>query len=468
MKKLVRLIQCGFVIAMLLQNSADAQNQVVKGIFNKWGGKLDLGKDNKLIIVFRLWQENDTIKATMDSPNQGVKDIPVDSVAVKDNIIYISIKNFNISFKGSFNEKDTSIFGTFSQGKFNQDLVLKPYKVNRPQEPKKPYPYKEIEVKFDHGGIILAGTITMPEGKGPYPAVVLISGSGPQDRNEELFSHKPFWIIADYLTHNGYAVLRFDDRGTAKSTGNYKTAGMEDFAGDAYAAFEFMKKYPGIDPLKTGLIGHSEGGMIAPLLASRHPDIAFIIMMAGPGVRGDELLLLQSELIYKNAKVPPAVIKADQETKKKIFAIIMSEKDTAKLRIKIKKIYNKVNESDLLQLGIKKSQIDLVVKQYISPEMLSIIRFDPCPVLKKVKCPVLALNGDKDMQVPSKQNLKAIQSCFAESGNTKVTTKELWYLNHMFQSATTGAISEYLEIEETVSPVALEAMSEWLDGILKK
>jgi pimeloyl-ACP methyl ester carboxylesterase len=324
-----------------------------------------------------------------------------------------------------------------------------------------------MEVKIGNNSISLAGTITMPEGAGPFPAIVLISGSGPQDRNEEIFEHKPFWIIADYLSRNGYAVLRFDDRGTAKSSGDYKTATLEDFAGDAFAAFEFMKKYPGVDPLKTGLMGHSEGGMIAPLLASRHSDIAFIIMMAGPGVRGDELLLLQSELIYKSKKIPPAVIKSDQEIKKKAFAVIFSEKDTAKIRIKIKKIYSAANESELLKLGISKNQIDPVVQQYIAPEMLSIIRFDPCPVLKKVKCPVLALNGDKDMQVPSKQNLKAIQTCFAEGGNTNAVTKELWYLNHLFQSATTGSISEYIEIEETVSPVALEAMSEWLNNVVK-
>lgn len=458
----------GTVAVMLLLNNANAQKQNVNGLFNKWGGKLETGKDRSITIVFRIWQENDTIKACMDSPNQGVKDIPADSVSIRGNVVYISIDSFKISFKGSFNAKDTSIFGNFSQGKFNQDIVLKPYKVNRPQEPKMPYPYKEIEVRFENKSITLAGTITMPEGKGPFPAVVLISGSGPQDRNEEVFSHKPFWVIADYLTRNGFAVLRYDDRGTAKSTGVYKTAQLEDFAGDAFAAFEFLKKYPEVNPAKTGLLGHSEGGMIAPLLASRHPDIAFIIMMAGPGVRGDELLLLQSELIYKNAKVPPSVINNDQETKRKVFANIFSETDTARLRINIKKIYSKVNESDLLQLGIKRSQIDVIVKQYISPEMLSIIRFDPCPVLQKVKCPVLALNGDKDMQVPSKQNLKAIQTCMAEAGKTNVTTKELWYLNHMFQSATTGAVSEYSEIEETVSLMALEAMSEWLKGVVKK
>jgi pimeloyl-ACP methyl ester carboxylesterase len=295
----------------------------------------------------------------------------------------------------------------------------------------------------------------------------MISGSGPQDRDEALFEHKPFKVIADYLTRNGFAVLRYDDRGTAGSTGDYEKANVEDFSADAFAAFNFMKNYPGIDPLKTGLIGHSEGGMIAPLLASKHPEIAFIILMAGPGVRGDELLLLQSELIYRNAKIAPSVIKTDQETKKKVFKLILSEKDTARLHAKIVKIYSEVDKSALLALGIQQKQIDLVAQQYISPEMLSIIRYNPCPVFKQVKCPVLALNGDKDMQVPSKPNLKGIQTCLTEGGNTKFTVKELWYLNHLFQSATTGAISEYIEIEETVSPVALEIMSDWLKENVK-
>lgn len=467
MKQIFKIQEILIFLVMFLLNTAHSQNQSTDLLFNKWGGQLDLSKDKSITIVFRLWLENNSVKASMDSPNQGVKDIPADSVVIKANTVYISIDSFKISYKGTFNEKDTSIFGTFSQGNFNQDILLKPYKVNRPQEPKKPYPYKEIEVTVPNGSIILSATLTLPEGKGPYPAVVLISGSGPQDRNEELFYHKPFMVIADYLTRNGFAVLRFDDRGTAKSTGDYKTAAINEFASDAYAAFTFLKNYPGVNPAKVGLIGHSEGGMIAPLLASQHPEIAFIILMAGPGIRGDQLLLLQSELIYKNAKVPANALKTDQETKKKAFAVILSESDTAKIRTKIKKIYSKVDESDLLQLGMKKSQIDLVVKQYTTPELLSIIRFDPCPVLKKVKCPVLALDGDKDMQVPSKQNLKAVQTCLAEGGNTNVTIKELWYLNHLFQSATTGAISEYYEIEETVSPVALDAMGEWLSGIVK-
>ena len=467
MKRIVNNLAFAFLMALLFQNSSFSQNLSSQQLFNKWGGKLEIGKDNIFAIVFKIWQENDSIKASMDSPNQGVKDLVADSVNIRGNSVFLSISKYKISFKGSFNEKDTSIFGTFSQGTFNQDFVLKPYKVNRPQEPQKPYPYKEIELIVANGNINLAATLTMPEGKGPFPAVVLLSGSGPQDRNEEIFSHKPFMVIADYLTKNGFAVLRYDDRGTAKSTGDYKTASINEFASDAYAAFTFLKNFELVDSTKVGMIGHSEGGMIAPLLASQHPEIAFVVMMAGPGVRGDELLLLQSEMIYKNAKMPPATIKTDQDTKKKVFAVIFSEKDTAKIRIKIRKIYEKLDESDFLQLGIKKSQINLILNQYMSAEMLSIIRFDPCPVLKKVKCPVLAINGENDLQVPSKQNLRAIQSCLAQSGNLNATTKELWYLNHLFQTAETGAINEYYEIEETVSPIALDVIGEWLNGIVK-
>jgi uncharacterized protein len=190
-------------------------------------------------------------------------------------------------------------------------------------------------------------------------------------------------------------------------------------------------------------------------------------MMAGPGISGDKLLLLQAEIMCKNLKLSPDVIKTDQENKKKVYAVILSEKDTAKIRIKINKIYSKPVETDPLLIAKKKEQIDLFIKEVTTTELLSLIRFDPCPVLRKVKCPVLAINGDKDTQVPSKQNLKAVQTCLTEGGNSNVTIKELWYLNHLFQTATTGEISEYYEIEETVSPIALETMTEWLNGVVK-
>jgi uncharacterized protein len=468
MVKIIKHIIVFQILMFSIVNICQSQNLNNSLIFNKWSGQLDVGNNHILTLVFKFWIENDTVKASMDSPNQGAMGIKADSVRIKDKSVFLSINKLKIIFTGSFNETDSSINGTFSQGNFNKEMTLKAFKLNRPQEPKKPYPYKEIAVKINNADVTLAGTITMPEGTGPFPAVVLISGSGPEDRNEELFNHKPFLIIADYLTRNGFAVLRSDDRGTAQSTGNYKTATMNDFASDAYTAFSFLKSFPGVNPAKVGLIGHSEGGMIVPLLASQHPEIAFIVMMAGPGVRGDQLLLLQAELIYRQSKVPEDAILFDKETKQKAFAVIIAEKDTAKIRAKIRKIYLNADEEKMQKLGINKSQIELIVKQFTSNELMSIIRYDPCPELKKVKCPVLAINGDKDLQVPSKQNLKAIQTCLTEGGNTNVTIKELYYLNHMFQSATTGAISEYYEIEETVSPIALETMGDWLKEIVIK
>jgi uncharacterized protein len=433
-------------------------------IIGSWSGKLEIRKDFHLRIVFITREDSNKLKADIQSPDQSPELFPADEVTFKKSNFYILNKSLNMEYSGTFNAADSSISGSMKLSGNSFDLDLKPYIRRKKQEPLKPYPYNELEVNFDNNRdhITLAGTLTIPNGKGPFPAVVLISGSGPQDRDETVFDQKPFFVLADFLTKAGIAVLRYDDRGTAKSGGIYKTADVDDFAHDAMAAFEYLKSRPEINSQKIGLIGHSEGGMVAPILASSSPDIAFIVLMAGPGVKGDELLWLQTEKIYKSAKVGNDVLLLDKKVKQKIFAIIKAENDTAVIRSKIFKIFDKLGDNELEMLALKREMINQRVSAFISPEMLYLIRFDPSKYLSRVKCPVLALNGEKDIQVTPDENLPAIEKALKEAGNANYTVKKLWYLNHMFQTCDKCTINEYATLEETISPIAMEIIGDWI------
>ena len=381
-----------------------------KAIFGSWVGKLDI-PSGEVRIIFVIKKEDDTIKSVIKSPDQSPMSFPADTTILKENFVQIVLTKYHIKFDGNCNWKDTSITGTFVQGAFSESIVLKPFKQNRPQEPHPPFPYISEDVSFKNNieGITLVGTLTMPSAGGPFPAVVLITGSGPQDRNEEIFGHKPFFVLADYLTRNGIAVLRFDDRGTGKSTGNYARSDANNFANDVVAGIEFLKKNDKIDKSKIGLIGHSEGGMIAPMIASENPDVAFIVMMAGPGIPGDQLLLLQAEKIFKMAKISDDVIALDRKIKLKIFREINKNEDSASTAKKIIGYYSKLSDSSLEKLKIPRDKIKLIIPQFMYPEILALIRYKPADYLKKVKCPVLAIDGERDLQVPAKENLKGIE-----------------------------------------------------------
>jgi fermentation-respiration switch protein FrsA (DUF1100 family) len=327
--------------------------------------------------------------------------------------------------------------------------------LRRPQNPTKPYPYRDEEVAYDNKAqnVTLAATLTIPPGKGPFPAVVLITGSGPQDRDESLLGHKPFLVLSDYLTRHGIAVLRADDRGTGKSTGDFATATTADFATDTEAGVAYLKTRPEIDAHKIGLIGHSEGGIIAPMIAARNPEVAFIVMMAGSGVPGDEILVAQVQAIAESSgKTHEEAVKAAVR-QREILALIKAEKDPAKLE---KELREKLATEGLeAQLGVE-------IKALTSPWFRYFMTYDPAIALRKVTCPVLAINGEKDMQVPPKQNLPPIRKALEQGGNKHFEVDELPGLNHLFQTAKTGSPNEYAQIEETMSPVALEKMASWI------
>lgn len=448
-----------------------------KDFSGSWIGKLKLPNGIQLTIVFNLQKSNEEYSATLDSPDQGAKGIPCGKVRIENDSINIDVPAIVGNYVGKIIYDEKKIIGFWNQAGSSFELNLEYTKEvvapKRPQEPKPPFPYIVEDVKFENekDNITLAGTFTYPDKNKKYPAVVLITGSGAQNRDEEIFNHKPFLVIADHLTKNGFAVLRFDDRGYGQSEGNHSLATTMDFAEDVRAAVNYLKTRNEVDENKIGLIGHSEGGMIAPIVASSSDDIAFMILMAAPGVPGDSLLYLQTELIYKAEGQSEEKIQQILKGLREVYTIIKSDEDEnslkEKLKIKFQELFNQLSEEEKKQFGNPETYMEMEIRMVMSPWFRYFLRFNPKEYLEKVKCPVLALNGEKDLQVPPKENLPAIEDALKRGGNKKYLIKELPGLNHLFQTSQYGTIGEYGVIEETISPSVLEIMVNWMKETLK-
>lgn len=446
-------------------------------IIGTWNGKLKV-QGMQLSLVFKINKTENGFSSTMDSPDQKAFGIPVTTTEFINSKLTIAIANAGIEYEGVLGS-DGSINGTFKQSGQTFPMNLSKGKVEkeiikRPQEPQKPYSYYTEDVIFENksANINLAGTLTLPTKEGVFPAVILITGSGAQNRDEELLGHKPFLVIADYLTKNGIAVFRFDDRGTAMSKGDFTTATTLDFATDVEAALQYLQTRNEIDLKKIGLIGHSEGGIIAPMIAAKSKNVSFIILLAGTGIPGDKLLLIQQELIGSASGISEADLNKSKIANIEVFEMVKKATNFDQLKKDITEYITKTIKSDSknkIPDGITESDfIDMQVSQLLSPWMHFFIKYNPALALEKVKCPVLALNGDKDMQVPSKVNLDAINNALVKGGNKKVTIKELPNLNHLFQECKTGAPQEYSKIEQTFSPLALTEILNWIQIQTKK
>jgi alpha-beta hydrolase superfamily lysophospholipase len=467
-----RIILLTFVTAaLLLTNSVSAQNTTYKNILpGSWLGKISTnGIDLRLVFNLKL-NDKDSLIATLDSPDQGAKDIPMGSVNLDNKKLTIKAPALLGEYNGTI-MGDSTIEGTWTQRGASFTVNLKKLKteliLNRPQEPKPPFPYKSEDVTFMNNkfSIKLAGTLTIPSGTGPFKAVIMITGSGAQNRNEELMGHKPFLVIADYLSRNGIAVLRFDDRGFGGSQGKYSEATSADLATDAEAAFDFLKNNPKINPKEIGLIGHSEGGLIAPIVASSNPDIGFIVSLAGPGVTGQQIILRQEQDISRLSGVKEDAIKESNETNKKLYAVLRKEKDNKIAETKILKLYKEILEKKKTSEEDTEKAVNQL-KMTFGANTYTWFRYfimtDPATFWKKVKCPVLALNGEKDLQVNANENLAAIGKTLKSSGNKSVRIVKLPELNHLFQHCKTGLPAEYVSIEETFSPEALKIITDWI------
>jgi fermentation-respiration switch protein FrsA (DUF1100 family) len=463
-----------FLIVLLIvlkPNKLDAQDNIDNNsITGSWIGKIPAGGISLRVIFNLKLAGKDSLAATMDSPDQGVKGIKVGPVKFDGRALDIKAPVLLGEYSGTL-KSDTLIEGTWKQaGKtfvLNLTRLAGSFTLNRPQEPKPPFPYTAEDVTFrnDKFNITLAGTLTIPAGNGPFPAVIMITGSGAQNRNEELLGHKPFWVIADYLSRNGIAVLRYDDRGVGKSQGVYSTATTADLATDADAAFTFLKSNSFIDPKRIGLAGHSEGGIIAPIVASGNKEISFIVSIAGPGVKGEEILHRQNYDIGMASGGSEKDIQTGISTNKKLFAVIKKEKDNKKAEEKMAAVFKQIIKKEKLSpedSATATMQLQSSFGTITSSWFRFFLTLDPSAYWKKVKCPVLILNGAKDLQVAADVNPPAIEKALKSGNNNSYSTHVFADLNHLFQHCTTGSPSEYGNIEETFSPEVLHVIADWI------
>lgn len=446
---------------------------LAQDISGSWTGVITV-QGSKLPLIFNFTRTDNGYTATMDSPNQNAKDIPMDKVSFLDKNLSISFTAASIKYTGKWTS-ETEISGTFEQGAFSTPLILTKgiIEVVRPQVPAKPYPYYTEDVSFTNfkENIQLSGTLSLPKKEGKFPAVILISGSGQQNRDSEILGHKPFLVIADYLTRNGIAVLRYDDRGVGESKGDPTLSTSADFANDAAAAIAYLNTRNEINIKKIGVIGHSEGGIIAPMLAAHDKNIAFLVLLAGTGVAGDVLLVDQNYQVGKLAGLTEEQLEEAKVANQDIYDILKSDVDLSEVK-KIISAYFKKNVAKIPESERPSTEeLDKAIKQEVNgiatPWLCYFLKHDPKENLKKVKCPVLVLNGEKDIQVSADLNTQAIAKALKEGGNKKVTVQILPGLNHLFQHCTSCKLEEYSLIDETFSPEVLDIMSKWIKEIVK-
>lgn len=451
------------LISILLFLSSVAAAQDIAGM---WHGELNLPAGTLRLVFHIECREAGMYVSTLDSPDQGVAGIRTASTTFRDSLLEIRIPAINALYRGKYGKGD-SITGTFTQG-MPFALCLKKgeqFAVNRPQEPKPPFPYRVEEVWVMNGkaGIRLAGTLTLPAEGGPFPAVVMLTGSGPHNRDEEMMGHKPFLVIADHLTRHGIAVLRCDDRGTASSEGDFATATNRDFVTDTEAMLDYLRGRREIDSNRVGIVGHSCGGTVALRAAASHPSVAFVVSLAGAGVRGDSLMLKQVEAISKSqGTTEPQWEQAKPVLRRRYALLLQADKTPEQLRRELYEEVTAVMPAGQFDDPAVAQRLAAELHSMTSPWYLEFMRHDPAEDMKRVKCPVLVLNGEQDVQVDAETNLHAIRTAIESNGNTRVTTKSYPGLNHLFQTCRRGTLDEYGELEETISPEVLADITEWI------
>ncbi|MBW1297229.1 alpha/beta hydrolase family protein [Aquimarina litoralis] len=436
-----------------------------QGIVGDWKGTVDI-RGNKLDIGFHIKKSDTTYSTTLDILAQGLSGAEANKTTFKDSSLYISFSNLKLEYEGKLSEAG-EIIGNFKQGGFPIPLNLKrgAVSLNRPQEPKAPFSYYSEEITFGNisDDIQLKGTLTLPKKEGNFPLVVIVSGSGPQNRDGEMFGHKPYYVIADHLTKNGIAVFRFDERGVGESEGDFAKLTIEVSSSDVIAAIDYLKTRKEINTSKIGLIGHSIGGIVAPKVAAEISTVGFLVLLAAPGVPGDQLMLSQKAAFEKDMGLNEIQIQQGLQIVKEAYDIIKTANlNNLALKDSIHSYYK--NKYGAL---FPENQRKALVQQITSYEVASFIKSKPSEYLEKIKIPVLALNGDKDLQVLSKENLSGIKTSLDKAGNTNVELMELKNLNHLFQESDRGSIGEYAEIEQTFSPVALDILTKWIKKQVK-
>jgi fermentation-respiration switch protein FrsA (DUF1100 family) len=437
-----------------------------QSVAGKWLGTIK-APGVELRIGFEISQATEGgYSAIVHSIDQGAMNIPMSMVTFSGDSLRLELKSA-FAYEGKLQPDGNTIDGNWIQGD-STPLVMKRVdripELNRPQTPRKPYPYSEEEVAYRNtsADVSIGGTLTIPKGKGPFPAVLLIAGSGPSDRDESALGHKPFLVLADHLTRQGIVVLRADKRGIGKTTGTFSSSGVLEFASDALTGVEYLKSRTEVDAKRIGLIGHSEGGGVAPLVAVQTRDVSYLVLLATPGMSAYDILVLQDGTEAKAGGSTDKEVELIRGFSRRFYSIVLRAKDTSEIERETNALYATLTDAEKKAIGWPNLHGSLSLAWALAPGSRENLKFDICPVLRQVRCPVLALNGGKDSQVPPRENLAGIERELKASGNKDYTVQELPGLNHLLQTCGTGATSEYIKIEETMSPLVLQTVSDWI------
>ena len=465
----------GMNLPIIIKRGIPDNKPTIEGLDGDWKTTISRNGVDLRIILHINTTERGTI-AKLDSPDTMAMNVPVSDLAKDGDQISYTIKVIEGHFSGTLTDTDTIVGTWIVAGQDDvaltytrADATDEPVVRNRPQVPTEPFGYSVEEITYENtqtNGVTLAGTLTLPEGDGPFAAAILISGSGPQDRNETVFGHQPFLVLADHLTKQGIAVLRYDDRGVAKSTGDYSNATSADFATDANAAFAYLLSRDDINHNAIGFVGHSEGGLIAPIAiqdnTSNENTIAYMVMLAGPGTSSQQIARSQNRLMALSQGASEEDIAKSEKINSKITKAVAESTSTDDAKAKIREL---LTPQAIEDLGINKAQIELIVAQNSSPWIRYFLGYDPANFLPQITIPILALNGELDIQVPAQENLAGLRHLLKDHPDATIT--ELPGLNHMFQHATTGALGEYNDIEETFAPEAMTIIADWINERFK-
>lgn len=456
----------------------NAQSRGDEAVIGSWEGLLTISAGTQLTVVFNVARAEDGgLTGTMDSPDQGALGLPISSATFDEGGLTLIASEVpgTPTFTGTLSEDGSVLSGTLSQGGGELPLELARReggagRTVRPQEPAPPFPYHVEDVVFrnEAAGIDLAGTLSIPEGSGPFPGVVLVTGSGPQDRDESILGHKPFLVLSDHLTRAGVAVLRFDDRGFGDSGGDFLGATSEDFMYDALAGVSYLARRPEVADGRVGVAGHSEGGLVGPMAATRSEAVAYVVMLAGPGVPGLDILREQQALIARASGAAPEIVDLNGRILDLLWSIVAEEPDPEVadplMREAMRAEFARLPDSLRAAAGdaLGEPFIEQTVRQMNTPWFRFFLAHDPRPALEALTVPVLALFGERDLQVPPAQSAPEIEAAFSRAGLADATVIVLPGLNHLFQEARTGNPTEYGRIKETFNPLVLDAVSAWI------
>lgn len=464
------------IIALIILsgcNGRDTESGISEEIFNRyagrWEGSLSI-QGTELPIVFNIGKNTEgSVEVTMDSPMQNAFNIPAEFSINKDSIT-IEIDKIAMEFKGRL-IKSNEIAGTFSQS--GMEAVLALVKTEGPdphyQNPAEPLPYKteDVVILNPEDSIEIGATVTIPQGEPPFPAVVMVSGSGQQDRDETVFGHKPFLVLSDYLTREGIMTIRYDDRGIGETGGNPEPCTSEDFTRDAYSVYKYLLERDESDNSLTGLAGHSEGGMISQMLAAEYKDIDFIVLMAAPGITGGEIIMMQSEAINTASGLDKEAVEEASRFQQRIIDAVRDIEEPDQIKAEIRSIMEEYRAKmpPEQQAQLTDNTINAQVEAAASNWYRYFVKFDPADYLRDIDCAVLAVNGGRDLQVPAEENLMRIGRILEENGNNKVTTKLFDNVNHLFQTAETGLTDEYYTLNETINPAVMKYIAQWINDL---